>query len=64
MVSTPEKCAKPQSDVGSTQTSSLNVLKGPWGLSDQKIRKKKVLHAGISEQNGLTLCWFLFKARR
>nr|XP_011753629.1 von Willebrand factor A domain-containing protein 3B isoform X2 [Macaca nemestrina] len=45
MVSTPEKCAKPQSDVGSTQTSSLNVLKGPWGLSDQKIRKKKVLHA-------------------
>ncbi|XP_021780772.2 von Willebrand factor A domain-containing protein 3B isoform X2 [Papio anubis] len=45
MVSTPEKCAKPQSDVGSTQTSSLNVLKGPWGLSDQKIQKKKVLHA-------------------
>uniref|UniRef100_A0A7N9CS37 von Willebrand factor A domain containing 3B n=1 Tax=Macaca fascicularis TaxID=9541 RepID=A0A7N9CS37_MACFA len=48
MVSTPEKCAKPQSDVGSTQTSSLNVLKGPWGLSDQKIRKKKVLHAEMS----------------
>uniref|UniRef100_A0A2K5K5H8 VWFA domain-containing protein n=1 Tax=Colobus angolensis palliatus TaxID=336983 RepID=A0A2K5K5H8_COLAP len=45
MVSTPEKCAKPQSDVDSTQTSSLNMSKGPWGLSDQKIQKKKVLHA-------------------
>uniref|UniRef100_A0A2K5CDR1 VWFA domain-containing protein n=1 Tax=Aotus nancymaae TaxID=37293 RepID=A0A2K5CDR1_AOTNA len=45
MVSTPEKCAKPQSDVSSTQTSSLNMLKGPWGLSDQKVQKKKVLHA-------------------
>nr|XP_037860102.1 von Willebrand factor A domain-containing protein 3B isoform X2 [Chlorocebus sabaeus] len=45
MVSTPEKCAKPQSDVDSTRTSSLNVLKGPRGLSDQKIQKKKVLHA-------------------
>ncbi|KAL4694483.1 hypothetical protein H8957_002407, partial [Semnopithecus entellus] len=45
MVSTPEKCAKPQSDVDSTQISSLNRLKGPWGLSDQKIQKKKVLHA-------------------
>uniref|UniRef100_A0A8I3W249 von Willebrand factor A domain containing 3B n=1 Tax=Callithrix jacchus TaxID=9483 RepID=A0A8I3W249_CALJA len=55
MVSTPEKCAKPQSDVSSTQTSSLNMLKGQWGLSDQKVQKKKVLHAGISEQNGLTL---------
>ncbi|XP_074259929.1 von Willebrand factor A domain-containing protein 3B isoform X1 [Saimiri boliviensis] len=45
MVSTPEKCAKPQSDVSSTQTSSLNMLKGPWSLSDQKVQKKKVLHA-------------------
>ncbi|XP_024098122.2 von Willebrand factor A domain-containing protein 3B isoform X1 [Pongo abelii] len=45
MISTPEKCAKPQSDVDSTQTSSLNMLKGPWGLSDQKVQKKKVLHA-------------------
>uniref|UniRef100_A0A2K6NBW9 von Willebrand factor A domain containing 3B n=1 Tax=Rhinopithecus roxellana TaxID=61622 RepID=A0A2K6NBW9_RHIRO len=45
MVSTPEKCAKPQSDVDSTQISSLKRLKGPWGLSDQKIQKKKVLHA-------------------
>uniref|UniRef100_F7GIX2 von Willebrand factor A domain containing 3B n=1 Tax=Callithrix jacchus TaxID=9483 RepID=F7GIX2_CALJA len=45
MVSTPEKCAKPQSDVSSTQTSSLNMLKGQWGLSDQKVQKKKVLHA-------------------
>ncbi|XP_037592865.1 von Willebrand factor A domain-containing protein 3B isoform X2 [Cebus imitator] len=45
MVSTPEICAKPQPDVSSTQTSSLNMLKGPWGLSDQKVQKKKVLHA-------------------
>uniref|UniRef100_A0A2K6K906 von Willebrand factor A domain containing 3B n=1 Tax=Rhinopithecus bieti TaxID=61621 RepID=A0A2K6K906_RHIBE len=45
MVSTPEKCAKPQSDVDSTQISALKRLKGPWDLSDQKIQKKKVLHA-------------------
>uniref|UniRef100_A0A2K6G3Z6 von Willebrand factor A domain containing 3B n=1 Tax=Propithecus coquereli TaxID=379532 RepID=A0A2K6G3Z6_PROCO len=45
MVSTQEKCAKLQSDVESMRTSSLNMLKGPWGLSDQKIQKKKVLHA-------------------
>uniref|UniRef100_A0A2R9B9P1 Uncharacterized protein n=1 Tax=Pan paniscus TaxID=9597 RepID=A0A2R9B9P1_PANPA len=45
MISTPEKCAKPHSDVDSTQISSLNMLKGPWGLSDQKVQKKKVLHA-------------------
>nr|XP_020141858.1 von Willebrand factor A domain-containing protein 3B isoform X5 [Microcebus murinus] len=45
MVSTPEKCAKLQSDVESMRTSSLNILKGPLGLLDQKIQKKKVLHA-------------------
>uniref|UniRef100_A0A8C9ANV6 von Willebrand factor A domain containing 3B n=1 Tax=Prolemur simus TaxID=1328070 RepID=A0A8C9ANV6_PROSS len=45
MVSTPEKCAKLQSDVESVRTSSLNMLKGPWDLLDQKIQKKKVLHA-------------------
>ncbi|XP_062934630.1 von Willebrand factor A domain-containing protein 3B [Cynocephalus volans] len=45
MVSTPEKCAKDQPDVESTQTSSLNMLKVPWSLSNQKIQKKKVLHA-------------------
>ncbi|XP_027623326.1 von Willebrand factor A domain-containing protein 3B isoform X2 [Tupaia chinensis] len=45
MVSTPEKCSQPQSDGESTQTSSLTMLKVPWGLSNQKIPKKKVLHA-------------------
>ncbi|XP_030683725.1 von Willebrand factor A domain-containing protein 3B isoform X2 [Nomascus leucogenys] len=49
MISTPENCAKPQTDVDSTQTSSLNMLKGPWGLSDQKVQKKKVLHAGATK---------------
>ncbi|XP_008590813.1 PREDICTED: von Willebrand factor A domain-containing protein 3B-like, partial [Galeopterus variegatus] len=45
MVSTPEKCAKYQPDVESTRTSSLNMLKVPWSLSNQKVQKKKVLHA-------------------
>lgn len=31
------------------------MSKVPEDLSSQKIQKKKVLHAGISEQNGLTL---------
>ncbi|VCW73662.1 unnamed protein product, partial [Gulo gulo] len=47
MVSTPEKCAKPHSDVKSTPMSSLNMLYLPEDLSNQKIQKKKVLHAGI-----------------
>lgn len=55
MVSTPEKCGKPYSDVESARTSSLNMLKVPGDLSNQKTQKKKVLHAGISEQNGLNL---------
>lgn len=55
MVSTPKKCAKPHSDVKSTPMSSLNMLYLPEDLSNQKIQKKKVLHAGISEQNGLIL---------
>ncbi|XP_058523544.1 von Willebrand factor A domain-containing protein 3B isoform X3 [Ochotona princeps] len=45
IISTQEKCAKPQSDVRTTQTTSLNTLKVPWDLSNQKIQKKKVLHA-------------------
>nr|BAK62758.1 hypothetical protein [Pan troglodytes] len=53
MISTPEKCAKPHSDVDSTQISSLNMLKGPWGLSDQKVQKKKVLHAAESTKTSL-----------
>lgn len=43
MVATPEKCAKPQSDVESMQISPLNVLKVPWDLPNQQ--KRKVLHA-------------------
>lgn len=53
MVATPEKCAKPQSDVEATQISPFNVLKVPWDLSNQQ--KRKVLHAGISKHNGLLL---------
>ncbi|KFO25171.1 von Willebrand factor A domain-containing protein 3B [Fukomys damarensis] len=45
MVSTPEKCAKPQCDVESTQTSPPNMSKIPWDLSSQKTQRKKVLHA-------------------
>ncbi|XP_037383798.2 LOW QUALITY PROTEIN: von Willebrand factor A domain-containing protein 3B [Talpa occidentalis] len=45
MASTPEICAKPHSDVESTQSSSLNMSKVPRDLSNQKIQKKKVLHA-------------------
>uniref|UniRef100_A0A9L0TNU0 von Willebrand factor A domain containing 3B n=1 Tax=Equus caballus TaxID=9796 RepID=A0A9L0TNU0_HORSE len=45
MVSTPEKCGKPYSDVESARTSSLNMLKVPGDLSNQKTQKKKVLHA-------------------
>ncbi|XP_030884589.1 von Willebrand factor A domain-containing protein 3B [Leptonychotes weddellii] len=45
MVSTPEKYAKPHSDVESTPMSSLNMLYLPEDLSNQKIQKKKVLHA-------------------
>ncbi|XP_062064865.1 von Willebrand factor A domain-containing protein 3B [Lepus europaeus] len=45
IISTPEKCAKPQSDVESTQTTSLKMLKVPWDLSNQKMQRKKVLHA-------------------
>lgn len=55
MVSTPEKCEKPHSDVEPTPASSLNMLHLAEDLSNQKIQKKKVLHAGISEQNGLIL---------
>lgn len=55
MVSTPEKCANPHSDVEVTRTSYLNIAKLPEDLSNQKIQKKKVLHAGISEQNGLNV---------
>uniref|UniRef100_A0A8D1DC79 von Willebrand factor A domain containing 3B n=1 Tax=Sus scrofa TaxID=9823 RepID=A0A8D1DC79_PIG len=40
MISTPEKCAKPHSDVESARMS-----KAPEDRSDQKIQKKKVLHA-------------------
>ncbi|XP_014647134.1 PREDICTED: von Willebrand factor A domain-containing protein 3B [Ceratotherium simum simum] len=45
MVSTPEKCAEPHSDVESTRTSSLNMSKVPGDPSNQKTQKKKVLHA-------------------
>nr|XP_051691596.1 von Willebrand factor A domain-containing protein 3B isoform X2 [Oryctolagus cuniculus] len=45
IISTPEKCAKPQSDVESAQTTSLKMLKVPGDLSNQKIQRKKVLHA-------------------
>ncbi|XP_058434275.1 von Willebrand factor A domain-containing protein 3B isoform X2 [Marmota monax] len=43
MVATPEKCAKTQSDVESTQISPFNILKVPWDLSNQQ--KRKGLHA-------------------
>lgn len=55
LVSIPEKCADPHSDVEATQVSSLKMSKVPGDLSNQKIQKKKLLHAGISEQNGLNL---------
>lgn len=55
VISTSEKCANPHSDVEATQMSFLNTSKVPGDLSSQKIQKKKVLHAGISEQNGLNL---------
>ncbi|XP_044234443.2 von Willebrand factor A domain-containing protein 3B isoform X6 [Ursus arctos] len=45
MVSTPEKCEKPHSDVEPTPASSLNMLHLAEDLSNQKIQKKKVLHA-------------------
>uniref|UniRef100_A0A0P6K2C8 von Willebrand factor A domain-containing protein 3B n=1 Tax=Heterocephalus glaber TaxID=10181 RepID=A0A0P6K2C8_HETGA len=45
MVSAPEKCAKPQSDVESTRTSPPDMSKVPWDLSSQKTQRKKVLHA-------------------
>ncbi|KAM6180288.1 von Willebrand factor A domain-containing protein 3B [Erethizon dorsatum] len=45
LVSTAEKGAKPQCDVESTQTSHPNMSKVPWDLSNQKMQKKKVLHA-------------------
>lgn len=55
LVSTPEKCANPHSDVEATWVSSLNMSKAPEDLSHQQIQKKKLLHAGISEQNGLNV---------
>ncbi|XP_060043484.1 von Willebrand factor A domain-containing protein 3B isoform X2 [Erinaceus europaeus] len=45
MASTPEKCAEPHSDVESTRSSSLNISIATGDLSDQKIQKKKILHA-------------------
>ncbi|XP_049713205.1 von Willebrand factor A domain-containing protein 3B isoform X2 [Elephas maximus indicus] len=45
MVSTSEKCAKPQPGVQSTGTSSPSVSKAQGGLPNQRIQKKKVLHA-------------------
>ncbi|XP_023573310.1 von Willebrand factor A domain-containing protein 3B isoform X2 [Octodon degus] len=45
MVSTPEKCAKLQYDVESTGALPPNMSKVPWELSNQKLQKKKVLHA-------------------
>ncbi|XP_047378756.1 von Willebrand factor A domain-containing protein 3B isoform X2 [Sciurus carolinensis] len=45
MVAIPETCAKPQSDVESTQISPLHMLKVPWDLSSQQVLKKKTLHA-------------------
>uniref|UniRef100_A0A8D2CXU5 von Willebrand factor A domain containing 3B n=1 Tax=Sciurus vulgaris TaxID=55149 RepID=A0A8D2CXU5_SCIVU len=45
MVVIPETCAKPQSDVESTQISPLHMLKVPWDLSSQQVPKKKTLHA-------------------
>ncbi|KAM6178260.1 von Willebrand factor A domain-containing protein 3B [Rhynchocyon petersi] len=42
MVSTAEKCAKPQPNV-----ESPSVSKVQWGLPSQKTPKKKALHAGI-----------------
>nr|XP_060464030.1 von Willebrand factor A domain-containing protein 3B isoform X4 [Panthera onca] len=45
MVSTSEKCAKPHSDVESAQMSSLDMLKLPEDFSNEKIPKRKVLHA-------------------
>ncbi|KAG8509676.1 von Willebrand factor A domain-containing protein 3B [Galemys pyrenaicus] len=45
LTSTQETCAKPHSDVKSTQLSSVNMSKVPRDLSNQKIQNKKVLHA-------------------
>lgn len=55
LVSTPEKCAYPHSDVEASWVSSLNMSKVPEDLSHQQIQKKKLLHAGISEQNGFNV---------
>ncbi|XP_006870840.1 PREDICTED: von Willebrand factor A domain-containing protein 3B, partial [Chrysochloris asiatica] len=43
MVST--TCTKPQPEVESTETLSPSVSKAQWGLPNQMIQKKKVLHA-------------------
>ncbi|XP_045443207.1 von Willebrand factor A domain-containing protein 3B [Pipistrellus kuhlii] len=45
LVSTPEECANPHSDVEATWVSSPNTLKAPEDLSHQQIQKKKPLHA-------------------
>ncbi|KAM9584851.1 von Willebrand factor A domain-containing protein 3B [Trichechus inunguis] len=47
LVSTSEKCAKPQPDVESTKTSSPSASKGQGGLPNQRSQRRKVLHAGI-----------------
>ncbi|XP_036158174.1 von Willebrand factor A domain-containing protein 3B [Myotis myotis] len=45
LVSTPEKCSNPHSDVEATWVSSLNMSKVPEDFSHQQIQKKKLLHA-------------------
>lgn len=58
MASTPEKCANSQSDADSMTLSPSNVSTGSWKVSEEKTQKKKILHAGIWAQDGVTHPWF------
>lgn len=55
MVSTPEKRANSQADTDSMASSSPNVSTGSLKLLEEKTQKKKILHAGIWAQDGMTL---------
>ncbi|XP_011380274.1 von Willebrand factor A domain-containing protein 3B isoform X3 [Pteropus vampyrus] len=62
MVSTPEKCVNPHCNVEATRTSSLNMAKLPEDLSNQKIQKKKVLHAESTKTSLLRSQMSTFKS--
>lgn len=58
MVSTPENRANSQPDSESVASSPPNVSTGLLKLLEEKKQKKKILHAGIWVQDGVTLSWF------